>query len=144
MPSGACVLSEWWFPNFAEGSPNVNRELVVQMYSNPMIDIGFVNSCEDLKTKNVITIKEQLKSKFLISVEGGDVATNLKWILYSNSTPLMAKPTMASCTGCGPPTSPWPAALFLRQRMPNCKRLSQHYTPKLGAWPGRIPIGKQT
>ena len=65
-------------------------------HPNSMIDIGFINDCEDLKVKNIISIEDQLKSKFLISVEGGDVATNLKWILYSNSTPLMAKPTMAS------------------------------------------------
>ena len=45
---------------------------------------------------NITPIKEQLKFRFLISIEGGDIATNLKWILYSNSVPLMAKPTMCS------------------------------------------------
>ena len=37
-----------------------------------------------------------LKYKFLLSLEGNDVATNLKWILLSNSVVLMAKPTKCS------------------------------------------------
>ena len=71
-------------------------------HSNKMIDIGFsashLNNIEDkgLYIKESYTIQEQLKSKFLISVEGGDVATNLKWMLYSNSVVLMPKPTMVS------------------------------------------------
>jgi hypothetical protein len=30
-------------------------------------------------------MKDLLQNKFILSVEGNDVATNLKWILYSNS-----------------------------------------------------------
>ena len=48
------------------------------------------------KIKTHLSISTQLRSKFIISIEGGDVATNLKWILYSNSVPLMTKPTMCS------------------------------------------------
>ena len=33
-----------------------------------------------------------MKYKYLISVEGNDVASGLKWMLYSNSVVLMAKP----------------------------------------------------
>ena len=62
--------------------------------SNPMIDIGFVNNYEDLNGKGKLSIAEQLKSKFIISLEGGDVGTGLKWMLYSNSTVIMPKPTM--------------------------------------------------
>jgi len=40
--------------------------------------------------------EEMLKYKFLLSVEGNDVATNLKWCLYSNSVVLMSKPTKCS------------------------------------------------
>ena len=39
-----------------------------------------------------LTIKEQLKYMFIISVEGNDFATNLSWILLSNSVPLMPIP----------------------------------------------------
>ena len=37
-------------------------------------------------------IKEQLRNKFIISIEGNDVASNLPWIMASNSIAFMAKP----------------------------------------------------
>jgi len=43
-----------------------------------------------------LSLKEQLKYKFIISLEGYDVASNLKWILTSNSIPIMPKPTWVS------------------------------------------------
>jgi hypothetical protein len=43
-----------------------------------------------------MTINEQLQYKYLISLEGNDVATSLKWSLLSNSVVIMAKPTMES------------------------------------------------
>ena len=39
-----------------------------------------------------LTIKEQLRSKFVVSIEGNDVATNLKWIMSSNSVCMMPEP----------------------------------------------------
>lgn len=39
-----------------------------------------------------LTIKEQLNYMFIISVEGNDFATNLSWIMLSNSVPLMPVP----------------------------------------------------
>ena len=44
-----------------------------------------------LKRKK-ISIKEQLNYKFIVSMEGNDVASNLRWILASNSVPIMPKP----------------------------------------------------
>jgi hypothetical protein len=41
-------------------------------------------------------LQQQLESKFLISIEGNDVASNLKWMLLSNSVVLMPKPTICS------------------------------------------------
>jgi len=46
--------------------------------------------------KNTISIKDQLKYKYIISLEGNDVATNLKWVLYSNSVVIMPPPTVES------------------------------------------------
>ena len=40
-----------------------------------------------------ISIREMLKYKYLISLEGNDIATNLIWILSSNSVPIMPHPT---------------------------------------------------
>ena len=42
------------------------------------------------------SVAEQLRFRYIVSVEGNDVATNLKWALYSNSTVLMAKPRVES------------------------------------------------
>lgn len=41
---------------------------------------------------NWLTKEQQLKYKFIFSVEGNDVATNLKWIMSSNSLCFMLKP----------------------------------------------------
>lgn len=43
-----------------------------------------------------MTIKDQLKFKYILSIEGNDVATGLKWQLASNSVVFMAKPNTVS------------------------------------------------
>ena len=71
-----------------------------QNHQNQNIDIKFSNLCQNVINNNYIlnklSIKEQLQSKFLISIEGNDVATNLKWILYSNSVVIMSRPIISS------------------------------------------------
>lgn len=42
--------------------------------------------------KNPLSIQEQLKHQFILSIEGYDVATNLKWIMASHSVCVMRKP----------------------------------------------------
>jgi hypothetical protein len=42
--------------------------------------------------KPKLSIREQVKYKFIVSIEGNDVATNLKWIMSSNSVCMMPKP----------------------------------------------------
>ncbi|EKY12277.1 hypothetical protein HMPREF9075_00421 [Capnocytophaga sp. oral taxon 332 str. F0381] len=39
-------------------------------------------------------LKEHLDYKFVLSLQGNDVATNLKWIMSSNSVAVMPKPTI--------------------------------------------------
>ena len=71
-----------------------------QNHQNQNIDIKFSNLCQNVINNNYIlsklSITEQLQSKFLISIEGNDVATNLKWMLYSNSVVIMPRPTVCS------------------------------------------------
>jgi hypothetical protein len=43
-----------------------------------------------------LSLNEQLKCKYVISVDGNDVGTNLKWVLLSNSVPLMPVPRVES------------------------------------------------
>ena len=44
-----------------------------------------------MKPKN--TIREHLYYKFIIALEGNDVASNLKWVMSSNSLAVMTRPT---------------------------------------------------
>ena len=39
-----------------------------------------------------MTYKEQLQYKFILCLEGNDVASNLKWVMSSNSIAVMPKP----------------------------------------------------
>ncbi len=41
-------------------------------------------------------LKEQLKFRYIISIEGNDVSSGLKWMLFSNSVVLMPKPSWES------------------------------------------------
>jgi hypothetical protein len=54
------------------------------------------NLCNIKDTKNskkeYMTIPQQLEYKFILSLEGNDVATNTKWIMASNSLCFMPKP----------------------------------------------------
>jgi hypothetical protein len=43
-----------------------------------------------------LDMKEQLKYKYIISIEGNDVSSGLKWMLFSNSVVLMPKPSWES------------------------------------------------
>lgn len=63
-------------------------------YNNKYCDIGKTNKTGESPQweKDVLSIKEQLKYKFLLCVEGNDVATNLKWAMSSNSLCMMCKP----------------------------------------------------
>ncbi|ANI88123.1 lipopolysaccharide biosynthesis protein [Arachidicoccus ginsenosidimutans] len=63
-------------------------------FGHPMCNIGKVNDNQLNAEWKVgrMTIDEQLEYKFILSLEGNDVATNLKWIMSSNSLAVMPKP----------------------------------------------------
>lgn len=89
-------------------SGNLQRfELVkkFQNIKNYMIDIKFTSfpqntpknySISDFHLAPTMSIKSMLQYKFLISIEGNDVSTNLKWILLSNSVVLQPLPKKCS------------------------------------------------
>lgn len=68
--------------------------------SNPNIDIKFNMLVQGISGEYVIgdwhDIKDQLQYKYLLSIEGNDVATNLKWIMLSNSVCIMPLPQICS------------------------------------------------
>jgi len=63
---------------------------------SPLIDVGDVNKCSsyvnDDWRKSFLSIEEQLQNKFILSIEGNDVATSTKWIMSSNSLCFMTRP----------------------------------------------------
>ncbi|TLX77127.1 lipopolysaccharide biosynthesis protein [Labilibacter sediminis] len=63
-------------------------------FKNPICDIGHVNNYNNTDKWHTekLTIHEQLNYKFILSIEGNDVATNLKWVMSSNSVAVMPTP----------------------------------------------------
>jgi len=64
-------------------------------FGNPLCDLGDTSTKSgdpDVWKTDKMTIREQLYYKFILAVEGNDVASNLKWIMSSNSVAMMPQP----------------------------------------------------
>jgi hypothetical protein len=71
------------------------RILFLQLYfGHPLCNIGQTNPSKINPAWQVgfMTIDEQLAYKFILCLEGFDVASNLKWVMSSNSLAVMPKP----------------------------------------------------
>lgn len=69
------------------------RAFVNRFVADPRHDIGHTSDSEDPATrKPFMPPAEQMRHRYVLSIEGYDVATNLKWILASNALCLMAPP----------------------------------------------------
>ncbi|MEX0604690.1 MAG: glycosyl transferase family 90 [Marinobacter sp.] len=70
-------------------------EFAQRYASHPLCNVGCVLHKErqpEAYHKEFMSVDEQLHYQFIVSVEGIDVATNLKWIMASNSLCLMRRP----------------------------------------------------
>ena len=72
-----------------------HRTKFLKMYiDHPMCNIGKIN--DDGKDpeliRDMMTIDEHLDYKFILCLEGNDVATNLKWVMSSHSLAVMPVP----------------------------------------------------
>jgi hypothetical protein len=65
-------------------------------YGDRVVEFKSIHKSWKKLLKPSVTIAEQLIYKYIISIEGNDVASGLKWQLLSNSVVLMAKPTKTS------------------------------------------------
>lgn len=85
----------------------VFRNVVRQQHRLDFLDRHFGNHlCDAGQTnrdwgnidylKPYMTIEEQLDFKFVACIEGNDVATNLKWVMASNSIAVMPRPKIES------------------------------------------------
>lgn len=84
--------------NMLVGRGSITRPHRIRFYemyfNHPMCDLGQTNRWgqNDQWIKERMTIDEQLKYKFILCLEGNDVASNLKWVMSSNSLAVMPKP----------------------------------------------------
>lgn len=69
-----------------------------QYFGQKHIDIGDTNKHTDFPqwSADRMPIPKQLKSKFVLSLEGNDVASNLKWIMSGHSLAVMPEPEFES------------------------------------------------
>lgn len=73
------------------------RLFLEKWFGHPMVDAGQINSdCQqpgqERWIKPYMSIPDQLGYKFVCCIEGNDVATNLKWVMASNSVAVMPRP----------------------------------------------------
>jgi hypothetical protein len=66
-------------------------------FNHPLCDLGQVNRDNNTQwLKDKISIDEHLDFKFILCIEGYDIASNLRWVMSSNSLAVMPKPTYES------------------------------------------------
>lgn len=70
------------------------QRFLAQCHSLPRCDVGATDdkAATAAYRRPFMAIEEQLAHKFIFSIEGNDVATNLKWIMASNSLCFMKRP----------------------------------------------------
>lgn len=83
--------------NMLVGRGVVKREHRIRFYelyfNHPMCNLGQINTNKNPQwVREFLTIREHLDYKFILCLEGNDVATNLKWVMSSNSLAVMPKP----------------------------------------------------
>jgi hypothetical protein len=72
------------------GARKENRNVFMRLFADgqsPLVDAASTNRWEEHPEwqKEKLTIGEHLDYKFIMSLEGNDVASNLKWVMSSNS-----------------------------------------------------------
>ncbi len=65
-------------------------------YGHPRVDAGVIGRLDghpEVWKRPVISLWDHLKYRYVLAIEGNDVASNLKWIMSSNSLAVMPRPT---------------------------------------------------
>ena len=71
---------------------DIRVQFVEKFFGNSRFDIGTIDLIKPEWKSDKISIYDHLKYKYVIALEGNDVASNLKWIMSSNSIAVMPKP----------------------------------------------------
>lgn len=78
------------------GNKENRRLFVEQYYDNPRCDLGEIRGrdmANEAWERPKMSLWAHLDYKFIMALEGNDVASNLKWVMSSNSLAVMPKPT---------------------------------------------------
>ncbi len=84
--------------NILVGRMNVNQEQRLRFldiyFNHPLCNVGQINEKggNPKYLVNYLSIDEHLDYKFILCIEGHDVASNLKWVMSSNSVAVMPRP----------------------------------------------------
>jgi hypothetical protein len=67
-------------------------------FDNELCDLGQINkgTSHDQWYKKKVSLDYHLRYKFILCIEGNDVASNLKWVMSSSSVAVMPKPKFES------------------------------------------------
>lgn len=71
------------------------KKFIQNFYDKPFCNVGQTNTKGEIEApwqKPKMQLSEQLQYKFILAIEGNDVASNLKWVMSSNSIAFMPKP----------------------------------------------------
>lgn len=75
----------------------LERHRFLEMYMNhPLCDVGDVSPRPESPIewqREAMSLYDHLRYKFVFALEGNDVASNLKWVMSTNSLAVMPKPT---------------------------------------------------
>ena len=88
--------------NILFGRAAVHQKQRVEFYKkyfdNDLCDLGQINkgTTHDEWYKKKASLDYHLKHKFILCIEGNDVASNLQWVMSSNSVAVMPKPKFES------------------------------------------------
>ena len=84
----------WRGNGYTSFNKKINRYHFISKYYKEH-NVGFTGNNPKISSdlnKDGMSVEQQLKYKYLICLEGNDVATSLKWSLMSNSVVIMSKP----------------------------------------------------
>ncbi len=82
------------FRGKVDGKPH-RIAFMEKYFKHPLCDLGNITKNNNYPREWTVaksTIYDHLKFKFILALEGNDVASNLKWIMSSNSVAVMPKP----------------------------------------------------
>ena len=75
------------------GDKDIRLKFMEMYFGNPRFDIGAIDNIRPEWKCEKISIYDHLKYKYVLALEGNDVASNLKWVMSSNSLAVMPRPT---------------------------------------------------